>query len=271
MDNQVPVITCSAQEMAFLASALGADTLLGVDDPFVGWLTEEIEEAWEQVQAALAERDFIEVRPDGGIVMDVAVAAMVGACAFPDASFVVTFTPAGGEPVTRYLHVTGQLAVEQTTTAEPVAAYRLVALKDREAAYHRVLRVFGLNGQRAVSSPGGKLPEAGLIQAREATAEAGVEETQKALREAGLTDATAAALAETLSDPIANGAVVALARQETTWDVAGLGLLEGQNGLWRLRAFTRGGENWVEAIPCAAAEARKAIRRVMNQVLPERI
>jgi len=271
MDGQVPVIICSAQEMAFLASSLGADTLLGVDDPFTGWLTEEIEDAWERTQAALAERDFIEVQSDGGIVMDVAVAAMVGACAFPDASFVVTFTPSGGEMVTRYLHVTGQLAVEQTATAEPAAAYRLTALEDGKAAYHRILQVFGLNGQRAVSSPEGKLAEAGLIQAREAAAGARTEEAQKALREAGLTDATAAALAETLSDPIANGALVALARQETTWDVAGLGLLEGQNGLWRLRAFTRGGENWVEVIPCDAAKARKAIQRVMNRVLPERI
>jgi len=271
MDNQIPVITCSAQEMAFLAGSLGADTLLGVADPFMGWLADEIEDAWKQAQSALAGRSFIKVQPDGGIVMDVAVAALVGTCAFPDASFVVTFTPAGGETVTRYLHVTKQLAVEQAAVSEPVAAYRLVALENGEAAYERVLRIFDLDGQRAVSSPGGELPEAGLIQAREAAADGGLKEAQRVLREVGLSRTTAAALAETLVNPVANGALVALARRETAWDVSGLGVLEGQNGLWRLRAFTRGEENWVEAIPCDAAEAREAIRRVMNRVLPERI
>ncbi|MDY7077909.1 MAG: hypothetical protein SXV54_13420 [Chloroflexota bacterium] len=271
MKNEVPVITCSAQEMVFLAGSLGADTLLGVDDPFMGWLADEIEEAWKQAQVALAERRFIEIQPDEGIVMDVAVAAMVGTCAFPDASFVVTFASASRETMTHHLHVTRQLVVEQIAVAEPAATYQLMALEDGEAAYHRILEVLSLDGQQAVPSSGGKLPEAALSQAREVAAEAGLEEAQKVLQDAGLTDTTVAALAETLVDPIANGALVALARQETTWEVAGLGLLEGQNGLWRLRAFTRGGENWVEVIPCDVTEAREAIRRVMNRVLPERI
>ena len=269
--DQVPAIICSAREMTFLASSLGADTLLGVADPFVGWLADEIEQARDQVQTELAGRSFIEIQPDGGIVMDVAVAALVGTCAFPAASFVVTSTPAGGETVMRYLHVTKQLAVEQAEVTEPAAAYRLTALENGKAAYERVLQIFGLDGQQAVSAPGGELPEASLIQAREAATEAGREEAHKVLAEAGLSNDAAAALAETLVNPIANGALVALAHQETSWDVGGLGVLEGKNGLWRLRAFTRGEENWVEAIPCDAAEAHEAIRRVMNRVLPERI
>ena len=269
--DTAPVITCSAREMTFLAGSLGADTLLGVADPFVGWLADEIEQAGEQTQATLAGRKFIEIQPDGGIVMDVAVAALVGTCAFPDASFVVTFTPAGGEAVTRHLYVTPQLAVEQVAVTGPDTAYRLMALENGKAAYQRILQIFGLNGQQAVSASGGELPEAGLVRARSAAAEAGLEEAQKVLQKAGLGEDAAAALAETLSNPIANGALVALARQETAWDVAGLGLLEGENGLWRLRAFTRDGENWVEARSCDADEARQAVRRVMNRVLPERI
>ena len=271
MDNHVPAITCSAQEMIFLASSLGADTLLGIADPFVGWLTEEIEETKELVQATLAERNFVAIQPDDEIVMDVAVAALVGTCAFPDASFVVTFTPADGEATTRYLHVTERLAVEQTAMPEPVATYRLTALENGQAAYGRILEIFGLNGQRAVSSPGGELPEAALIQAREAAAKTEREKAREVLEKAGLSNDVAAALAETLSNPVANGALVALAHQETAWDVSGAGILEGQNGLWRLRPFTREGENWVELIPCDADEARESIRRVMNRVLPERI
>ncbi len=271
MQNEIPAINCSTQEMIFLASLLGADMLLGVDDPFVGWLAAEIEHAWEETREALAERSFIQVQPDGGILMDVAIAALVGACAFPDASFVVTSTLASGETATRYLHVTKQLAVEQASVTELTGAYRLTALENGRAAYKRILEIFGLNGQGAVSASGGELPEVALIQARETAPEAGREEVQKVLEKAGLSNDTAAALSETLVNPIANGSLVALSHRETVWNVGGLGLLEGQNGLWRLRAFTRSGENWVEAIPCDANEAGEAIRRVMNRVLPERI
>ena len=269
--NTLPTITCSANEITFLAAALGANTLLGVDDPFLGWLTEEIEEVWEETQTTLAKRNFIKPQSDGEIVMDVAVAAMIGTCAFPDASFVVTLTPAGGAATTHYLHVTEHLVVEQVAVTGREPAYRLTALADGEAAYRRVLEIFGLAEQPSVRVSGGELPEAALTQAREMIAQGAAAEVPEILREAGLAEDTAVALTETLNNPLVNGSLVALARLETAWDVAGLGILEGQNGLWRLRAFTRDGEQWVEVIPCDADAAREAVRRVMNRVLPERI
>jgi len=113
MENEAPTITCSAQELAFLARVLGSDTLLGVDDPYMGRLADEIEAADLEIRDALAGRRFIQVQPEGGIVMDVGVAALVGACAFPDVSFVASLTPAGKETVERTLHVIPYLAVEQ--------------------------------------------------------------------------------------------------------------------------------------------------------------
>lgn len=264
--DKVPAITCSAQEMVFLASLLGADTLLGIEDPFMGWLADEIEEAWQQVRTALAGRRFIEIQPDDSIVMDVAVAALVGTCAFPEASFVLTVTLAGEEAEVHYFHLTRHLAVEQTMVAE---GCRLTALEDARAIFTRMTNLLGLHEQRAAPGSGGVLLEECLAQARTLADESGVASAQTTLQQAGLDADTAAALAETLACPVRNGALVALARRETTWEVVGLGLLEGQNGLWRLRAFTRHGENRVEAIPCDAAEACQAVRRVMNRVLPE--
>jgi len=266
MENEVPVITCSAQEMVFLASLLGADTLLGIDDPFMGWLADEIEEAWQRARTALVERRFIEVQSDGGIVMDIAVAALVGTCAFPEASFILTVTPAGERTDVRYFHLTGYLAVEQAVVND---GYRLTALEDAQAVFMRMTGLLGLHNQQATPGTGGALAEERLLQARTLACESGIEAAQSALHQAGLDPDTAAALAKTLAHPVRNGALVALARREFTWEVAGLGLLEGQNGLWRLRAFTRGGENWVEATPCDAAEACEAVRQVMNRVLPE--
>lgn len=265
-------IELSAQEMIFLAGSLGADMLLGIDDPYRGWLANEIEEAGKQVQDSLEERQFIRLQPDVGIVLDVAVAAMVRSCAFPQASFVVTTTSSDGGVVPRYLHVAPHLAVEQVLMTELSDTYRLTAIEGGgTAVYRRILEILGLDGQQAAAAHGGELPEVNWLRAREAVAEHEFGKAREILQEGGLSDTTAFALVETLGTLVFNSALLALARRETTWEVAGLGVLEGQNGLWRLRAFTRNGKNWVEVIPCDADAARRAIRRVMNRVLPERI
>ncbi len=267
MEDQVPTITCSAVEATFLASLLGADMLLGIPDPFHGWLTEEIEEAWDKARTALAERRFIVIEGEGGIVMDTAVAALAGTWAFPEASFIVTFTSGDSTPDVRYFHLTRYLAVEQIPTTEP--AVQLIALEDATAVYQRVIRIFGLEHQIAAPGRSAVLPEATLTQARVQAGASGIEAAQSVLQRAGVGEATAISLAHTLADPVANGALVALVRRTTTWEVAGIGLLEGHNGLWRLRSSTRENETWVEAIPCPAAQAREEIRRVMNRMLPE--
>lgn len=261
-------ITLTGSEISLLASLLGGDTLLGIDDPFIGWLTEEIEEEWQLVKASLADRRFIELVSDEEVVMDVAVAALVGTCAFPEASFAVTYAEAGNEPSTQYLHVSDELVVEQLAVAAPAGSYRLTALEDRKSILEYTLELFGLDEQHAIAASKGELPRTAIARARDLAAGGEPGAVKAVLREAGLPESAASALGETLLDPIANGALVGLRQEETTWDVAGMGFLAGSNGMWRLRSFTRSEEEWVEVIPSDALEVRETIRGVVNRVLP---
>lgn len=261
-------ITLTGSEISLLASLLGGDTLLGVDDPFIGWLAEEIEEEWQLVKASLADRRFIELVSDDEVVMDAAVAALVGTCAFPEASFVVTYTEAGKEPSTQYLHVSDELVVEQLAEEVRAGSYRLTALDDRESILEHTLELLGLDEQRAVAASKGELPRTAIARARSLAAGGEPGTVKAVLREAGLPESAASALGETLLDPISNGAFVGLRQEETTWDVAGVGFLEGSNGMWRLRSFTRSEDEWVEVIPSDALEVRETIRDLMNRVLP---
>jgi hypothetical protein len=42
-------ISLEARELFFLAGILGSDRLLGVEDPFLGYLSEEIADEWERI------------------------------------------------------------------------------------------------------------------------------------------------------------------------------------------------------------------------------
>lgn len=265
MSTDALTITCSPQELVFLAGLLGADTLVGVEDPFWGWLAEEVEEAWEKAKVELADRRFIELQPDDQVVMDVTVAALVGACAFPKASFLLT-VGASQEATTHVLYLAEGIAVEQAQEGEQ---YRLTALDGADAILQRIETLLGLHDQVAPGVPGQALRDESLAQARDKATQGDLEAARAVLEQAGLPAETAAVLTEDLAHSIRDGALVAIAPQEQSWEVAGLGFLEGKNGLWRLRTFTREETNWVEVIPTSAEEAREAIRRMMNRVLPE--
>jgi hypothetical protein len=267
MKNDSPTITCSAIEATFLASLLGGNVLVGLQDPFFGWLTEEIEQAWTDAKKSLAGRKYIALEEDGRIVVDTAVAALVGTWTKPEASFIFTFTPAEEKAQVRYFHLTRHLAVEQTLAKK--SHYQLTALENARAVYRRILEILALQDQSAAGTDGIALLEKELMQVRAHVAKSGVRGAAEVLKKSDLKEAALRPLAHTLAKPIANSALVALAQRTTAWEVAGLGLLEGKNGLWRLRAFKRDGENCVEAIPCSASHARAQIRKLMNRVLPE--
>ncbi len=267
MGDERPVLTCSCAELFFMAGLLGANRLLGVDDPFMGWLAGEIEEAWLQARQALESRSVLAASPDGGLIMDTGAAAIVGTCAFPNASLVVTCTEAGGQPLTRYFHLTQSLAVEQALAN---GECQLAPMEGSQAVYRQITDLLGLREQRAPVGAGAVLiPEKALTEARAAAAETGAPAAGQVLLRAGLAGNTAEALAVALSAPVSNGALLGLALRGIAWETAGLGLLEGQHGLWHLRAIRRSAEDWVEITPCSAGQAREYIRRLMNRFAPE--
>lgn len=267
MDEQPLAITCSPVEASFLAGLLGGTALVGMADPFQGWLADEIEAAWADARASLTSRRFIEVQGDGRIVMDIDVAALIAAWAFADVSFLLTCTTAEGRVEECNFHVRQGQAVEQRMTEN--GTIRLTPLKNVAAVYRRIADRLRLRNQPAATGARASLPEAVLVQARAIAAERGAAAASAVLRQAYLPTATADALAEALATPSLNGALAVLARLEIGWDVAGMGVLEGPSGLWRLRAFSQEGENWVEVVPCDAEGARTDLRRVFNRVLPE--
>ena len=113
MNAQSPVLTCSAQELIFLAGVLGADALIGVEDPFRGWFGEELKAAWEETKQDLARKRLLREESDGRLTVDTTVAALVGAAAFPTVSFILTTLPSEGEQEMYVYHVSPYRVVLQ--------------------------------------------------------------------------------------------------------------------------------------------------------------
>lgn len=261
--------TLSTVEYALVGGVLGAETMIGIADPFAGLLTEEIRGVLDQARDALADRQLIEIRPDRRVMVEPATAVLVSTCAFPEAAFVLTLNQPGQPAAQRYFHVTRHAAVEMVESPRAEPAVTLVQLEGAEGLYGRVCELCQLRGQVGPPVRGGEVPRAEL--ARAAASGANQAAAVEALRQAGLDPDTAAALAGTLARPILNASFVVLAQRGERWTTDGLGLLLGENGLWRLGPALGGDAPRVSVKPCTADQLRAEILRAMNRVLPRPI
>jgi hypothetical protein len=265
--TRLPTVQCSARELAYLASLLGAESLIGVPDPFAGWSAAATEEGLAEARSSLADRRLITLLPDGSLALEETTAELVGTCGFAEATFLLTYTSAEGAAVSHHFHAIQRSAVELVLSQEAHLSCRLTAL-DTDQILGRVCELFRLGAQPAPPVPNGRLAGSALRKARH-LAESGRGEAAAAwLCESGLRPETAAALAETLAAPVGNGALVAMSSDQSELGVDGLALLEGENGLWLLRNVPQDGVQWVDAVPCTAESLREFIRSVMNRALP---
>lgn len=257
-------LCCSPDELYTLASLLGGEMLIGVPDPFPGWLTEEIQAAMDEARQALTARGILASHGEEGVVMDVVAAALVGTLIAPRAAFLLTRTTPDPSALQINLYHRPPLTVAME---QREGQWVLRFLPDTDAIVHQVRELWGLGAQRAVRTSPFSLPESGMEEARQARP-LGEVEIQKRLEKAGVPSASAGALARTLANPRQNGALVAIGFRQGVWDTGGLGMLEGENGLWLLRSFSRQQTPWVECRPCSSQELMAEVEMLAHRFLP---
>ncbi len=256
-------ITCSTEELVALASFLGGEVLIGVPDPFPGWLAEEIEVAIHRARQNLIRRGYLGEQ-GGSTLMDAVVAALVKTVTDPEAAIMLTLRemPEGllqenfyyRSPLTVHLHPDGKVCT-------------LRELPSPGDVFDKVSRMWGIEDQTAADADSFLVPQS-TIEALQKMDQIDELEASQMLESAGVEEASARSFARTLQAPRRNGALVALRSLQTAWQVRGVGILEGENGLWRLRSFRQQGTDWVECIPSSASELSEEIHAFLARFIP---
>lgn len=84
MDDAVCTIKTSKKEIVLLAAFMKENNIIGVEDPFLGYLAEQIEIEWENVKRSLAEKDYITINDDKIEIIKQELALVVKLCCNPD-------------------------------------------------------------------------------------------------------------------------------------------------------------------------------------------
>jgi len=239
-------ILLSPPELFTLASLLGGKTLIGIPDPFPGWLTEEIQETMQAAQSDLVHKDYLRVEGDE-LKMDALVAALMGTLIQPQSVLLFTLSqpsaPLHQEGVYHRPPFIVHLSPQQDV-------YQLYPLAESEV--NTLLRQrWGPQTESAAAGQPFSLPETELLSIRQAL---GAPSAMQILQRAGVSKDSVMAFLSTWQTAQRNGALVVIRQRDSTWQVNGLGFLESENGLWRLCSFQSNAQDWVECLPCSATE-----------------
>jgi len=121
---------------------LQTGSLIGVQDPFLGFLADEVEERLEQAKKSLSDQGYLRERPGEELVLDSGIAAMVKAITSAQRMLVASLSL--DRHTSHYLvHFAPDIVVEQAVLPSGVIA--LAAMRDAQVLKERLEDFFSLS------------------------------------------------------------------------------------------------------------------------------
>ncbi|WP_342555559.1 hypothetical protein [Paenibacillus sp. FSL R7-0652] len=152
-DSKQKVVTLQKKELFFLAGILGSDRLLGVEDPFRGYMAEDIAMEWECVKTTLLEKGYlIQDQDTNELIMTPTVFSRVAIAGLSDRACWLRYT-ISGKSYESYIHCTDERVVEVTRTADVPDSFRLSDLGNVREAIDILIERMKWSGHSPVEKP----------------------------------------------------------------------------------------------------------------------
>lgn len=255
-------------ELVYITGQLGLGSLALINAPEGNRTVKNGDKEYLQDTAAkLAERNYLQVTPEKTVVLDTAVAAIVGTLAYTEFSLVVTrVTEQDRDPYHRHIHFASGLIVEHEVKDD---IHYLTAVRDLKVLNKRLKNLLGLKRQSTVNTTGCRLPSSAFRDIPLQIAAEGADRGIELLQELDVPTQIATALAKAIDRPLAQSVIHGYAWNEGEATLhAHINLLEEPYGLWVFHAYEEAEEKWVEITPCDAATAYSKVQAFVYSIVP---
>jgi len=251
--------TLNSKELWALLSHFSPGVVLGIENPFKGWLVEEIEVQLKSVVHEMVEQGLGTLISERELDIDNDLFLLIQTCAKPSHSIIASFETFD-EQKRFYIHLADSIIVYHHVSQDKHTLTRIPSnvelLQLLDAPLRQNSRIQG-SGNHFV------LAEDLLFQARKLCSENQLDEARNILMQSGLDKLIVEQLIVTLHKPVASSSVVML-RNRAELDkqaTKGLSILEGKNELWILNPLEN---NKVKFSPANS----EVIRNLFLEFLP---
>lgn len=258
-------IEIEIDEFWFLLQKFAPAVVVGVENPYPGWLIEEIKAKGKGAVLSLSARNLAHTLSETEVSIDEALAAMVGTCARPEHTLIVQSRTTRGGQAHAYVHFREGLIVIHVPVDR--RKHLLSAVGSREDLVENLSDALRLRSEaEGVGNPF-EVDETSLFQARDCCARGDKKEAITLLERSGMEKMVAENLAEVLSRPVANSTVVAIVHRAERGlsNIRGFALLEGSGQMWVMTPFERNEYHFVRFVPSKCESIREEFIRVLPQ------
>jgi len=183
-ENPAWSLELSQEELYLLAGFLETPSLIGMDDPFLGKLADEVSSELEQVRKELIARGLLAVEPDGSLSLDPAVCLLVNTITKTRHVLMAVRRSGYEDQDLRLLHVADNLVVEQRTLRD--RRVMLSALRDQAHLAQHLKTLFRVETDAQALGPVWDIPEARLTEALRLSHDKGPRAGEAYLQDAGV-------------------------------------------------------------------------------------
>jgi hypothetical protein len=265
MPTQNPEISLSQEELIYLLILLKTPTIPGLERQPMGVLEpEQVSLLMASAERSLMARGFIHPKADKTVGVDQIVLALVGTCAVPELSVLLTASFGGKKQVGQFYHASQAMAVEHAIVKPGV--HRFTAFHAVPDFVPRIVEFFRLSPTSAPTRESISLPQKTYQKAAQ-IAPTVTAEAASLLSFIGLKSEVAEALARTLAKPVSNSAIVVIRHStENAPTSAGFAILEGTTGLWLLQPKLDNRTLMVNLDPATPAEVLKRTKALLGDL-----
>lgn len=242
-------LTIGVKELTFLAALSDGETLLGIEDPFDGWLAHQVEEEWEKIAPEMEAKQLIKRKPDGEIAVDDTIADIIKTCCFPSGCIILSRWEKEGQPANSCYYITKEMLVEKVDLESEYSCY-LNVLQEPSVIAKRLELSIPVNNMKDNTTRGGEVPSS-VIEEIRACAQNEQERATSLLQEKCPTFAEPALLVSDLIAPLSYNILIFSDFRTDPANAYGFSVLEGSKGTWKMRAFNKGEQEWLEVKSCS--------------------
>ncbi|MBP2001002.1 hypothetical protein J2Z69_002045 [Paenibacillus shirakamiensis] len=242
-------VALEREELFFLAGILGSDRLLGVDDPFKGFLSEEIVQEWEKSKQSLLSKGYL-IQAENGVELLIPpeVFSRVAIAGLAERACWISYRTQE-DSYEGYMHITDEKVVEVQQPRDQVNLYELREKGTIPVACDDLVQRMKWNDKSPGNMPALLLSRAKFNELYNSSSTLSMDEMSSVLVELTDDPEGSLALAKSLKHRLCDGELQLSVWNGQAWDTQGAAFLINDHVNWLIRRSSREEDDWLIATP----------------------